>query len=238
MRIPKIYKRDESYMEHDIKYIDLTSEQLDPVIYVPDVDFDDFKSVKRYIKSMKSMIRSSNEYRKLMQFLKTKCEMNKCFFLPKVKKYRDSHIKIELHHTGFVLEDLIEAVLRKRYANDEDYGFQSIAEELMLEHYKGNIALTALSSTLHDLIHEENSNLFIPIHMTDFGNMNNFYDKYKDYIPEETKKKFESYKTLSSLVENIEDFIPEYLDVNYIYYRKQGIDIPDMDKILEIIDLR
>ena len=238
MRIPKIYKRDSSYEEHDITYIDLTSEQLDPVIYSPDIDFDDFKSVKRYIKSMKSMIRSSKEYRDLMQFLKNKCEMNHCFFLPRVKKYRDSHIKIELHHTGFVLEDLIEAVLKKRYANDEDYGFQAIAEELMLEHYRGDIALTALSSTLHDLIHEDNSNLFIPINMVDFGNMNNFYEKYKPYIADETKKKFESYKTLSSIVENIEDIIPEYLDVNYIYYNKQGVEVPSIDKILEIVDLK
>lgn len=238
MRIPRIYQREENENEKNkITYIDLESEQLDPVIYSPDVDFDDDKSVKRYVKSMKSMIRQSREYKSLMQFLKNKCEMNKCFFLPKVKKYRDSSIRIEIHHTGFVFEDIIRTVLMKRYKEGEDYDFQSIAEEIMLEHYRGHIGLTALSSTLHELIHEEDSSLFIPIQMTDFGDMRIFYDQYREYVDKDTAKKFECYKVLSDTVENIESIIPDYLDVSYIYYNQKGIEIPDMDKILEIVDL-
>ena len=238
MRIPKIYNRELNSMEKDkINYIDIESEQLDPVIYSPDVDFDDDKSVKRYVKSMKSLIRQSREYKSLMSFLKNKCEMNKCFFLPKVKRYRDSNIRIEIHHTGFVLEDLIRTVLMKRYKEGEDYDFQSIAEELMLEHYRGHIGLTALSSTLHELIHEEDSGLFIPLQMVDFGDMNIFYDEYKDYIDKDTIKKFEQYKVLSDVVTNIESIIPDYLDVSYIYYNQKGIEVPDMNKILELVDL-
>lgn len=238
MRIPKVYKRDENDKEKNkIINIDVESEQLDPIIYSPDVDFDDDKSVKRYVKSMKSMIRQSREYKSLMTFLKNKCEMNRCFFLPKVKKYRDSNIKIEIHHTGFVFEDIIRTVLMKRYKEDEDYDFQSIGEEVMLEHYKGHIGLTALSSTIHELIHEENGGLFIPLHMTDFGDMRIFYNKYRDYIDKETKQKFEQYIVLSDAVDNIESIIPNYLDVSYIYYNQKGIDIPDMNKILEIVDL-
>ena len=237
MRIPKIYNKDDNYKEKNkINYIDIEEEQLLPVLYSPDVDFDDEKSVKRYVKSMKSMIRQSREYKSLMSFLKNKCEMNKCFFLPKVKKYRDSNIRIEMHHTGLVMEDIIKIVLIKRYKNDEDYDFQSIAEEIMLEHYKGHIALTALSSTMHELIHEEDSGLFVPLHMVDFGDATLFFEEYKEYMDKDTIKKFEQYKVLSDVVTNIESIIPDYLDVSYIYYNQKGVEIPDMNKILEILD--
>lgn len=238
MRIPKIYKRDENINEKNkITYIDIESEQLDPVIYLPEIDFDDPKSVTRYVKSMKSMIRQSREYKQLMSFLKSKCEMNECFFLPHIKKYRDSYIKIEIHHTGFVFEDIIRTVLTKKYKEGEDYDAQSVAEEVMLEHYKGHIGLTALSSTMHELIHEPDSGLFIPIQMTDFGDMRLFYDKYREYVDKDTVNKFEQYKVLSDVVDNIESIIPNYLDVSYIYYNKKGVSIPDMNKILDIVDL-
>ena len=238
MRIPKVYRRDENINEKDkITYIDVESEQLDPIIYSPDVDFDDEKSVRRYVKSIKSMCRQSKEYKRLMSFLKNKCEMNECFFLPKVKKYRDSKIEIQMHHTGFVMEDIIKTILMKRYGEGESYDCTSVAEEIMLEHYKGDISLTALSATMHELIHEEESGLFIPLQMVDFGNIDIFYNKYKEYVDKETSKKFEQYKLLSQAVDNIESIIPNYLDVSYIYYNKKGIEIPDMNKILEIIDL-
>lgn len=239
MRIPKVYRRDDNEKEKNkITYIDITSEQFDPIIYTPDVDFDDDKSVRRYVKTIKSITRQSREYKRLMQFLKTKCGMNECFFLPKLKKYRDSKISINIHHTGLVMEDIIMAVLKKRYAEGQSYDCNSVAEEVMYQHYVGNISLTALSATMHELIHEEDSELFIPLQMVDFGNIQLFYEEYKDYIEKDTIKKFEQYKLLSEAVENIENIIPDYLDVSYIYYNKEGVSIPDMDKILEIIDLK
>lgn len=238
MRIPKVYRRDENDMEKDkITYIDIESEQFDPVIYTPDIDFDDDKSVRRYVRSIKSVTRQSREYKRLMSFLKQKCGMNECFFLPRIKKYRDSAIQIEMHHTGFVMEDIVKIVLMKRYTEGESYDMNSVADEIMYQHYLGHISLTALSSTMHELIHEEDSGLFIPLQMVDFGNIQLFYEEYKEYVDKETRKKFEQYKVLSDAVDNIESIIPNYLDVSYIYYRKNGIEIPDMNKILEAIDL-
>lgn len=238
MRIPRVYRRDENDKEKDkITYIDIESEQFDPVIYTPDVDFDDDKSVRRYIKAIKSVTRQSREYKRMMSFLKNKCGMNECFFLPRIKKYRDSKIEIDMHHTGFVIEDIIKAVLMKRYTEGESYDCNSVADEVMYNHYVGNISLTALSATMHELIHEEDSGLFIPLQMVDFGNIQLFYEEYKEYIDKETRKKFEQYKVLSDAVENIESIVPNYLDVSYIYYKKQGVEVPDMNKILEIIDL-
>ena len=156
MRIPKIYKRDENTGQ-SIRVIDIKKSELQPIHYEPDVDFDDEKSVQRYVKYCKMVIRNSSEYKKLMYFLKRYKDLNSCFFMPNVKKYKNSKITIEMHHTGLVMEDIIKAVLYKRYDEGEDYGCQALAKEVMLDHYEGQISLTALSSTAHDLIHEEES---------------------------------------------------------------------------------
>lgn len=238
MRIPKIYKNSsDNKISDKITTIDIKSEQLDPVIYIPDVDFDDPKSISRYIKTIKSSVRSSKEYKRLMSFLKNKLDIKSCLFFPKIKKYRDSKISIEMHHTGFVMEDIIRTILIYRYRNNLDYDVQSVAEQVMLEHYKGNISLSALSATIHDLIHEENSNLFIPLQYCNFGDINKFYSEYKEYVDKDTIKKFEQYKVLSDVVTNIEEIIPDYLNKNIIYYKVDGIEIPSMDKILEIVKL-
>lgn len=237
MRIPRVYKNDNNKISDKITTIDIKSEQLDPIVYIPDVDFDDQKSVNRYVKAIKSVVRNSTEYRQLMRFLKKELNINSCLFYPKVKKYKDKKISIEIHHTGFVMEDIIRTILVYRYKNNLDYDVQSVAEHIMLEHYKGNISLTALSATAHDLIHEENSNLFIPLQYCDFGDINKFYNEYKDFVDKETVKKFEQYKILSDVVDNIEDIIPDYMKKNIIYYNCEGIDIPNMDKILDIVKI-
>ena len=234
MRIPKIIKRNpEDSLNTNILKINVTP--LEPLQYEPDIDFDDEKSVLRYVRSTKSIIRQSREYKELVKFLKNKCDINECFFLPKVKKYRDSKVSIELHHTGFVIEDIIKIVLKKRYANNENYSQTAVANEVMDCHYRGMIALTALSSTGHELIHDENSTLFIPIQMCDFGDMNKFYDEYLPYISKDLRERYEQYRALSIAVENIEDIIPDYMDVKIIYYIKQGVEYPDMNKILEVL---
>ena len=76
--------------------------------------------------------------------------------------------------------------------------------------------------------------------MEDFGDINIFMENYKPYIKQHMKdlyKKFESYKVLSSTVENIEEIIPDFMDINMVYYNCEGVDIPDMKALLEIIEL-
>jgi hypothetical protein len=232
MRIPKIKHRGK-LSPNEITTINI--KDVPEVKYYPDIDFDDPKSVDSYVKHLKYFIRKTREYKDLMKFLKTKRGMYRSFFMPNVKHMRGDKISIEAHHTGFVMTDIIKTVLIKRNKNDEDIDFCSVADEVMLLHYKGMISITSLDSTSHDLIHEEGSSLFIPLGMEDFGDMNLFYEEYKQYMHKDLVKKFETYKLLSHTVENINDIIPDYMDVNIIYYEHDGIKIPDMNAILDII---
>ena len=155
MRIPRIYKNDNDQKIADkITEIEVKSEQLDPVIYIPDVDFEDPKSVTRYVKAIKSTVRTSKEYKDFIRFLKNKLNLNSCLFFPKIKKYRDSKISIEMHHTGFVMEDIIRTILTYRYKNNLDYDVQSVAEHIMLEHYKGMMSGEVLQGYIDTLLSE------------------------------------------------------------------------------------
>jgi len=234
MRIGKIY-HGEKTKKDKITIIELKEEQIPPIRYTPDIDFDDEKSVHKYVRSLKTYIRGSMEYSKLMRFLKCHMEMNKCFFLKKVWQYKGSKISMEIHHTGFTMEDIIDTVLRKRYKEGEDYNASYIAREIMLLHYRGMIGLTSLCATCHELIHAEGSQLFIPLQDCGFGDMNLFYEEYKPYMNKALAKKYETYRLMSETVDNIENIIPDYLDVNIIYYEQEHIKIPNMKTILELI---
>ena len=239
MRIPKIKYRENNDTRHEIHTIDIPKDTLKEVHYYPDIDFEDEKSVERYTKICKSLIRKSRSYKDMMANLKYNMDMNSCFFFPNIKRERGSKISIEMHHTGLVMEDIINAVLYKRYEEGESLNACDVAKEVMLQHYKGNISLTALSTTAHDLIHEVNSTLFIPLGMEDFGNITLFFEEYKPYIKKhmnELYKKFETYKMVSDTVENISDIIPEFMDLNIIYYNCEGVELPKMDAILDIIN--
>jgi hypothetical protein len=71
--------------------------------------------------------------------------------------------------------------------------------------------------------------------MCDFGDTRLFIEEYKDYIPKELRTKAETYMMLSEAFRNLEEIIPEYLDVNIIYLDVEDVPIPRMDKILELI---
>ena len=71
MRIPKIIKRNpEDSLNTNILKINVAP--LEPLQYEPDIDFDDEKSVLRYVRSTKSIIRQSREYKELVKLLKNK----------------------------------------------------------------------------------------------------------------------------------------------------------------------
>ena len=237
MRIPKIYRRTDPNNSSVTKHI-VEVDKLPVINYVPEVDIDDDKSIEHYVKTIKMYIRTSDEYKRLMAFIKDKLNAGSCFFYPNIKKSRGSKVKIEMHHTGLVMDDIVRTVLRKRIGEGEDYDVASVANEVMYLHYKGYISLTPLSSTAHQLIHEEDGGLFIPLHMVSFGNIELFYDEYKPYILKDTIKKFDQYKLLSNTVRDIDSIIPSYLDRSYIYYKVKddGIEIPSMERILEILN--
>ncbi len=198
--------------------VKLGCDDIPVVRFVPDVDIEDDKSFERYTKACKSYIRKSREYRGLMQFIKFDMDNgNKCMFLQNVEQQRGSKIKIEMHHVVCTITDIIKTVIRKLVYQGLPVNQEVIGHIVMRLHYEGIIGIVPLCTTMHKLIHCEDSTLFIPIQNTFFGKPIKFYEEYQEFMDDKLVKKVEQYLTMSQAVIDIEETIPDYLDTHYIY---------------------
>jgi hypothetical protein len=170
------------------------------------LDISDIKEFKKTIKHIVSQIRSSREYRNYIKFLKNEHNLNECSFLNSITT---SNSSIELHHYPFSLYEIVEIVIKNNELNNTEVSSINIIEEVIKEHYLGNIGLVPLSKLSHDLAH--NGKLFI-LQKHIFGNVKNFINTYNIAINEEMKSKlelvynFEKNNTDLILLENLKKF--------------------------------
>lgn len=224
--IPKIRISDQDVIEV-IK--EMSIEGFPDAEFDIDVDFDEDKELEKYLKVMKSYTRGIDLYQDLMLFLKTRRKMNRCFYLPNVKQFRGSKTKIEVHHAPFTMFDIINTIIRKRWMDQKANGINDnnllyashIANEVMKLHYEGKIGLVSLSTTTHELIHSENTpkDLFVPIQHLDFGDPELFFQEYKRYMPDDMIEKYKAVRRLSKSIDNLNDIVPDYLEVQRVYYK-------------------
>lgn len=222
MRIPKIRKNRFSEASDPLNIVkDVNIGEFPDAVFELDYDLDDEKELEKYLKILKSYIRGSYEYRRMMNFLKTRRKMNRCFYLPNVKQYHGSKTKIEVHHAPFTMFEIIQTVIRKRYAEGESLLPTDISKEVMRLHYEGKVGLVSLSTTTHELIHSENvpQDLFVPIQHLDFGNPELFYQEYKAFMHMDLREKYRKIKKISEDIDDINKIVPDYLKVQRVYYK-------------------
>ena len=241
MRIAKINQSIKTAVDessHITKYIDIDT--LERVEYDAEIDIDNPKTFPKIVKAIKAMVRTSPEYKALVTFLKEHYDMNKSFFFKGIKNTKDRQGKdysIELHHTPFVLEDIVVTVIKKRMANGESLKFLLIIEEIMYLHYVGLIGLAPLDKTMHALIHNEASpEVFIPLQYVPFGDFDEFFSQYRKFIPDNTKVSYLYLQDLSLKYEKISDTYPSYLKPKFLYY-EGFMRIDALTKLLEDLEM-
>ena len=69
------------------------------------------KDKVKFIKRCEKVIRSSNEYRDYVAFLKENIDMDKCAFWKNVSSENSKRVKIEIHHEPFTLFDIVSVVV-------------------------------------------------------------------------------------------------------------------------------
>ncbi len=201
-----------------------TSEKIFHIDELPECDQEDYdlsntKDFEKFIKDVKSEVRNSFEYRELIKYLRNYGGMDRSGISPRISNTDSSHIKIEVHHTPFVLEDIVRIVYEKRLQNHEDLSLQMVAKEVMECHYKCIVGLYPLTSTEHELVH--NGYLFIPPSGV-FGQYKKFVEDYDKYIDPDDKQ------TIAEIEEHEKTFNPEeqnkilsqsniYLDTQKVY---------------------
>lgn len=149
-----------------------------------DYDLQNPKDFGKFIKDVKAEVRGSFEYKEMIKYLKDYGGMDRSGLNQNVVSNNDDHrIKIEIHHTPLVLEDIVRIVYEKRLFYHEDLSVQMVAKEVMECHYRNIVGLYPVSSTEHELLH--NGYLYIPPNNV-YGNWERFITEYHPFIdPEE-----------------------------------------------------
>ena len=163
------------------------------------------------------MIRDSKEYTKLISLLKYKRGMDHCGVHPNLSA--NSGFRIELHHTPFCLEDIVNIVTNKRLTREESMKMTDVAHEVMELHYLGLVGLYPLCQLCHTFCHrhgEMSEDLFIPIDNV-FGKPEVFVDIYKEYMTDGMRTKWENIVQLNKGYDLINQHLPIELQRQYIY---------------------
>ena len=200
---------------------------------IPAMDIEDYalfddKDREKYIKDLERTVRSSYEYRNMIQYLREYMNMNSCAFMPNVTNDVNRRIKIEIHHSPFTLRDVCVTIINKRMKNNEPLTIESVAYEVMFVHYSLMVGLIPLSETVHQLVHSQY--IFIPTDKV-YGYYKNFVKTYNDYIDPELLDKLDELERLT-IAGTYNDSYKEVLEKKYITIDMEGNN--QFDKLHEL----
>ena len=196
-----------------------------PPFVTEDYDLFDDKDRNKYIMDLERFVRSSYEYRNMVQYLRNYMNMNHCAFIPAVTNEITTKVRIEIHHSPFTLRDICSTIFNKRSKLHECLDIEAVAYEVVYVHYCLMVGLIPLAETVHELVH--NQYLFIPTTKV-FGHYDEFVKQYNDFLPE----------GLEATLKEIEKASIEYedqlkvLEKHYIYLDTSEIQQnPDLNKL-------
>lgn len=176
----------------------------------------------KFIKMVESVCRKSMEYKEYIRFLKRNTDFRRCTILKGLNTSNGKRYSIELHHEPFTLFDIVETVLNKREMLGEKIEPLSIADEVMGLHYDGKVGLIHLSTTMHQLVHDDK--IFIPLQYI-YQSYSEFYSEYKPYFNPLVIEKLEMKVEMSLKTDN---FVSDSIDPCFTYINIDGFDFPEI----------
>lgn len=205
---------------------DRPSQTIDVVIdELPEREVYTFRTPKervKFIKMVESVCRKSMEYKEYIRFLKRNTDFRRCTILKGLNTNNGKRYSIELHHEPFTLFDIVETVLNKREMLGEKIEPLSIADEVMALHYDGKVGLIHLSTTMHQLVHDDK--IFIPLQYI-YQSYNEFYSEYRPYFNPLVIEKLEMKVEMSLKTDN---FVSDSIDPCFTYINIDGFDFPEI----------
>lgn len=188
------------------------------------------KEKLRLINRIKRYIRSSNEYRDYIAFLRENVGMDACAFFNNISKGNGKRVRIEVHHEPLRLHDLVTIMIEKFEQEGKPLNDLMIAEETMKVHYKNLVGLIPLSKTLHEVIHRSDK-LVIPAYMI-YGDYNSFIEEYGDYMDDYQLDKI---KKMIEVTKELKKDSFKCLEQKYTYIEVDGFTIPKKLETTEIV---
>ena len=199
-----------------------------PVYEIQDYDFFDEKDMAKYISDLERFIRSSYEYKAMVQYLREYMNMNTCAFMPNITNENTFKIRIEIHHSPVTLYDICQIVFTKRQRNRECLNIEAVAFEVLYIHYCLMVGLIPLSETVHELVHTQY--IFVPVDKV-YGYYRQFINTYYDYISPELLDKLDELEKLT--IEGNCDQYKQVLEKKYI-----SIDMGDNSQLEQLHELQ
>ena len=176
----------------------------------------------KFIKQVEATCRKSMEYKEYMRFLKRNTDLRRCTILKGLNTEGGKKYTIEIHHEPFTLFDIVETVLNKREMEGQKIDPLDIADEVMALHYDGKVGLIHLSTTMHQLVHDDK--IFIPLQYI-YQSYNEFYTEYKPYFNPLVIEKIEMKVEMSLKTDN---FISDSIDPQFTYVHIDGFDFHEI----------
>lgn len=176
----------------------------------------------KYVERVKRVIRSSQEYKDYISFLKEHIGLDRCVFFQNITNgdgKKRNRVTIHMHHEPLTLHDIVNTVINKFQQEDIPLNDLMIADEVMQLHYENKVGLVPLSITAHQIVHNS-SKLFVPINLC-YGNYSAFLSEYEPYIDKEIFDKIEK-KMIQT-----ENLTPESFDAitkEFSYLQVEGYD--------------
>ena len=205
-----------------------------PPCTIPDYDLNDEKEMVRYLRDIEKVVRTSFEYRQMINYLREYLDMNKCSFYQAVSNIDTTKIRIEIHHEPLSLYDICVIVYNKRLAFRESLEVEHVAKEVMYLHYDMQVGLIPLAETVHELVH--NQYLFVPSNRV-FGKYKKFVMDYKPFIPLEQQNILDRIESLTAEYEGSE--YKQLLSKKFIYVDATGAyDLPKLEDIMASVKSR
>ena len=201
MNMPNI-----SYKGNLAKNISADDNYYNEIAYFKTIeDFMDESNYSKFVKAVENMVRTSNDYKAFIDYIKRTLGLNFCQVLSKVN---DDYATIEFHHGPiFTLYDICEVELTKYLKTGQRINTFRIADSVLQLHFDLKVNGVMMSKTVHEMFHEQE--IFINVNQC-IGEVNAYIREYARYFTPEVKYKLWNYV---KMCENNDSFDKASLDM-------------------------
>ena len=206
---------DDGDFENNEKHIDLELDVCDFDSTIASFEIDEDLDEKT-ISYLERLIRQSYEYKEYINYMKTELDLTKCALMPNLDQ-KDLKFTLEFHHYPFNLFEIVSIIGAKMIddlKDDKKLSAFDLCEKVMEEHYRNNIGLVPLSTTIHEMAH--NKALYIPMSAVN-GNYKRFMKKYSDYIDDDLKDRVQE-NELDSITTEAKEYNKTKLEKTIVNY--------------------
>jgi hypothetical protein len=178
---------------------------------------------RKFVTKVERIVRSSDEYRDYIKYLKEHFDMSHCEVFPGIVNGNGKKYSIEIHHEPFQLSWITDTVISKRQDLDESLSPYLIADEIMDLHYKGWVGLIPLSVTAHELVHSDR--IALPLQYI-YQRYDLFANEYEPWISDYVKEIIQLKVDLSRKCNKIQSDILDNPLVTYV--EVDGFNYPEV----------